>query len=144
MQRTRDTSRNGFVRGAFYNAAIEYQRLSKERIYKKILNQKFGIQDIQKSVLFDKWYIAERLKAFYHLEKMLDSNTVTYLINNKRYIQYTSIRADYLCERNIDADILYLFVVREQKSPKFLNECRGCSLFTKHSYTPSETSSPPT
>lgn len=40
--------------------------------------------------------------------------------------------ADYLCERNFDMHILYLFVVREKKSPKFPNECKGCSLFTKH------------
>ena len=25
-----------------------------------------------------------------------------------------------------------VFVVRERRTPKFLNECKGCSLFTKH------------
>lgn len=66
------------------------------------------------------------------LEKMLDSNSVTYLINSKRYIRYTSISADYLCEHHMDASVLYLFVVRERRTPKFPNECKGCSLFTKH------------
>lgn len=111
---------------------ITFPSKNRERIYKEILNHNLGIQDIQKSIFFDKWYIEERLNDFYYLEELLDSNTVTYLINSTRYIQYTSIRADYLCEHNIDTGILYLFIVRERKSPKFPDECTGCSLFTKH------------
>lgn len=111
---------------------ITFPSKNKERIYKEILNHKIGIQDIQKSIFFEEYYIEERLKDFYYLEKMLDSNAVTYLINSKRYIQFTKISADYLCERNIDMNIVYLFVVREWKYPKFQNECKGCSLFTKH------------
>lgn len=111
---------------------ITFPSTNKDRIYKEILSQKFGIRDIRKSIFFDKWYIEERLNNIYYLEKMLDSNSVTYLINGKRYTQYTSIRADYLCKYNMDENILYLFVVRERKFPKFLNECKGCSLFTKH------------
>lgn len=111
---------------------ITFPSKNKERIYKEILNKKISINDIKKSAFFEKWFIEERLENFYHLEKMLDSNAVTYLINSKRYISYTSIRADYLCERGIEKDIVYLFVVRQQTAPKFENECKGCSFFTKH------------
>lgn len=63
---------------------ITFPSTNKERIYKEILNRNFGINDIQKSTFFDKCYVEERLKDFYYLERMLDSNTVTYLINEKK------------------------------------------------------------
>lgn len=111
---------------------ITFPSKNKERIYKEILKHNLTLQDIQKSIFFDDYYIEERLNDFMFLEQLLDSNSVTYLINNKRYIQYTKIKSDYLCERNINSDIIYLFIVQERKNPKFENECKGCSLFTKH------------
>lgn len=111
---------------------ITFPSKNKERIYKEILKRNLTLQDIQKSIFFDGCYIEERLNDFMFLEQLLDSNSVTYLINNKRYIQYTKIKSDYLCERNINSDIIYLFIVQERKNPKFENECKGCSLFTKH------------
>lgn len=65
---------------------------------------------------------------------MIDSNSITYLINARRYIAYTNIKADYLCERKKDSEILYLFLVLERRYPKFKNECKGCSFIRKHDY----------
>lgn len=113
---------------------ITFPSKNKERIYKEILSQKLTMDDIRKSVFFDKWFIEERLQSFHFLEEMIDSNSITYLINAKRYITYTKIKADYLCEHLIDRSILYLFLVMEQYHPKFKNECKGCSLFRKHEY----------
>ena len=68
---------------------ITFPSKNKERIYKEILKHNLTLQDIQKSIFFDDYYIEERLNDFMFLEQLLDSNSVTYLINNKRYIQYT-------------------------------------------------------
>lgn len=111
---------------------ITFPSQNKERIYKEILMQKFSMQDIEKSIFFEECYIKERLENFYYLEKMLDSNAVTYLINKNRYRQYTRINADYLCEYDVNANIIYLFLILVRSSSKFANECKGCSLFTKH------------
>lgn len=128
-----------FPQEAFFHLAglqhltdITFPSTNKERVYKEILKQNLGIRNIQKSVFFKKCFIEERLKSLQHIEHMLDSNAVTYLINNKNYAQYSRIRADYLCERKMSAEIFYLFIVRELKSPKFHDECKCCSFFKKH------------
>lgn len=64
---------------------------------------------------------------------MFDSNSITYLIHSKKYVMYTRIKADYLCEQKLkDGSIIYLFLILEKRIPKFENECRGCSFFKKH------------
>ncbi len=65
---------------------------------------------------------------------MIETDSFYYKINMKRYIQYTNIKADYLCESKQEAHTIYLFLVMERINPKFENECKGCSLFTKHRY----------
>lgn len=112
---------------------LTFPSKNKERIFKEIISGNLTIADIRKSVFFDKWFIGERLQNFQFLEKMIDSNSITYLINAKRYITYTNIKADYLCEYSLDNEVLYLFLVKEH-NPKFENECKGCSFFRKHEY----------
>lgn len=111
---------------------ITFPSTNKERIYKEILNGNISINDIKKSIFYDKWFIEERLENLYILQKMFDSNSITYLIHSKRYVTYTRIRADYLCEYKMEDGIIYFFSVIERKSPKFKGECKGCSFFKKH------------
>lgn len=112
---------------------LKFPSTNKERIFKEIVSGNLTIKDIRKSVFFDKWFIEERLQNFQFLEEMIESNSITYLINAKRYIAYTDIKADYLCEHLSDNEVFYLFLVKE-RSPKFENECKGCSFFRKHEY----------
>lgn len=113
---------------------LTFPSANKERIYKEILEKNLTVNDIKKSVFYNKWFIEERLNSFYHLRNMIEGDTITYLINTKRYIKYTSIKADYLCEHKVNLDILYLFLVMEKYHPIFKNECKGCSFFRKHDY----------
>lgn len=112
---------------------LKFPSKNKERIYKEIVSGNLTIKDVRKSVFFDKWFIEERLQNFHFLEQMIESNSITYLINARRYITYTDIKADYLCEYFLDNEVLYLFLVKE-RSPKFENECKGYSFFRKHEY----------
>lgn len=113
---------------------ITFPSTNKERIYKEILNGKITIDDIKKSIFYEKWFIEERLANLYMLQEMFDSNSVIYLIHSKKYVMYTRIKADYLCEQKMeDGSIIYFFSVIEKRMPKFKNECRGCSFFKKHS-----------
>lgn len=113
---------------------LTFPSKNKERIYKEIVGGNLTIEDVRKSVFFEEWFIEERLQNFQFLEQMIDSDSITYLINAKRYITYTEIKADYLCERIVNNDIIYLFLVKERRYPKFKNECKGCSYFRKHDY----------
>lgn len=113
---------------------LTYPSTNKERIYKEILDKNLTVNDIKKSIFYSKWFIEERLNSFNHLKEMIEGDTITYLINAKQYIKYTSIKADYLCEHKANLDILYLFLVMERHYPIFKNECKGCSLFRKHDY----------
>ena len=113
---------------------IPFPSTNKERIYKEILNKKFTIDNINTSVFYDEWFIEERLNDFKFLQNMIETNSFYYKINARRYIQYTNIKADYLCEHKQDMNTIYLFLVKEKLRPRFKDECRGCSLFTKHDY----------
>lgn len=113
---------------------ITFPSKNKERIYKEILQKNITIADLKKSTFYEKWFIEERLLCFYYLKEIIESNSIIYLINSKRYITYTQIRADYLCEYVDEYDIIYLFLVIESHYPKFENECKGCSMFKKHGY----------
>lgn len=113
---------------------LTFPSKNKERVYKEILKKKLTINDIEKSLFYGKWFVEERLKSFCHLKDMIEGDTITYLINAKRYITYTSIKADFLCEHKLGLDILYLFLVLEKYHPVFENECKGCSFFRKHDY----------
>ena len=113
---------------------ITFPSTNKERIYKEILNKKFTIDNINTSVFYDEWFIEERLNDFKFLQNMIETNSFYYKINARRYIQYTNIKADYLCEHKQDMNTIYLFLVKEKLRPRFKDECRGCSLFTKHDY----------
>ena len=77
---------------------ITFPSTNKERIYKEILSKNFTIDDINTSVFYDKWFVEERLSDFKFLQDMIESNSFYYKINARRYIQYTDIKADYLCE----------------------------------------------
>lgn len=110
---------------------LTFPSTNKERIYKEILKRKITIDDIKKSVFYEKWFIEERLNNFTYLEDLLDSNTVRYLINQKQYMSYSDIKADYLCERTILTDIFYLFIVKENNAIDS-NVCKGCSFLRKH------------
>lgn len=112
---------------------LTFPSKNKERIYKEIVSGNLTMEDVRKSVFYDKWFIEERLQNFHFLEQMIESNSITYLINARRYITYTDIKADYLCEYFLDNEVLYLFLVKEH-NPKFENECKGCSFFRKHRY----------
>lgn len=111
---------------------ITFPSTNKERIYKEILKGQITIEDIKKSVFYEEWFIEERLSNLHLLQDMFNSNSITYLIHNKMYVKYTTIRADYLCVQNTEQGIIYLFSVIERKSPRYVNECRGCSFFKKH------------
>lgn len=113
---------------------LTYPSTNKERIYKEILKKNFKVNDIEKSVFYGKWFVEERLNSFIYLKDMIEGDSITYLINTKRYITYTTIRADYLCEHKVDVGILYLFLVIERYYPIFKNECKGCSFFKKHEH----------
>ena len=128
-----------FPAESFYHLAglqhledITFPSKNKERIYKQILEGKFTIDDINISVFYDEYFIEERLLNFKFLKKMIESNSFYYLINSREYIRYTKIKADYLCEHKQQQNVLYLFLVIEKLYPKFKNECKGCSFFTKH------------
>ncbi len=113
---------------------LTFPSTNKERIYKEIMKGKLTESDIKKSLFYEKYFVEERLLSFPFLEWMIDANSITYLINARRYIARTSIKADYLCERKINSEVLYLFLVMERQYPKFKNECKGCSFFRKHDY----------
>lgn len=113
---------------------LTFPSTNKERIYKEILEKNLTVNDIEKSIFYNKWFVEERLNSFGYLKDMIEGDTITYLINAKRYIAYTSIKADYLCEHKVSPDILYLFLVMEKYHPIFKNECKGCSFFRKHDY----------
>lgn len=113
---------------------LTFPSTNKERIYKEIMKGKLTESDIKKSLFYEKCFVEERLLGFPFLEEMIDANSITYLINARRYIARTSIKADYLCERKINSEVLYLFLVIERQYPKFKNECKGCSFFRKHDY----------
>lgn len=125
---------------AFYHLAglqhlkdITFPSTNKERIFKEILKKKITYKTIQKSIFLDEYYIQERVANLPLLEKILDSNSVTYLINKKEYMKYTTIKADYLFEyKDSDVDIFYLFSVLVRNSSHFKDECKGCSFFKKH------------
>jgi len=105
---------------------LTYPSTNKERIYKEILKKNFTVNDIEKSIFYGKWFV---LNSFIYLKDMIEGDFITYLINAKRYIAYTTIRADYLCEHKNNLGILYLFLVMERYHPMFKNECKGCSFF---------------
>ena len=111
---------------------LTFPSTNRERIYKEILKKKLTINDINISVFYDEYFIEERLLNFRFLRDMIESNSFYYLINAREYIRYTTIKADYLCEHKESLRVLYLFLVIERLYPKFKNECKGCSFFTKH------------
>lgn len=113
---------------------VTFPSTNKERIYKEILKRKLTINDINSSSFYEKWFIEERLSDFKFLRDMIETNSFYYKINSRRYIQYTDIKADYLCEHKQDINTIYLFLVIQKQYPRFKNECKGCSLFTKHDY----------
>lgn len=128
-----------FPAESFYHLAglqhltdLTFPSTNKERIYKEILDKNITIDDIKKSIFYNETCVEERLSSFIYLKDIIETDTVTYLINSKRYIRYTKIRADFLCEHKIISDILYLFLVKEKNNIKFENECKGCSFFRKH------------
>ena len=123
-----------FPEDAFFHLAglqhlkdITFPSTNKERIYKEILKGNITIDNINRSVFYEQFFIEERLENFEIIQKMIESNMITYLINPKEYVKYSKIKADYLCEY-IDMDITYLFLVKESITEKY----KGCSLFTKH------------
>lgn len=65
---------------------LTFPSKNKERIYKEIVGGNLTIEDVRKSVFFEEWFIEERLQNFQFLEQMIDSDSITYLINAKRYI----------------------------------------------------------
>ncbi|MBO5302687.1 MAG: hypothetical protein J6A92_01405 [Lachnospiraceae bacterium] len=113
---------------------ITFPSTNRERIYKEILKQKLTINDIKTSEFYEKWFIEERLSNFKVLRDIIEGNSFYYKINARKYIEYTDIKADYLCEHKQDINTIYLFLVIQKLYPKFENECKGCSLFTKHNY----------
>lgn len=113
---------------------LTFSSTNKERIYKDILNKKLTNEDLKKSTFYDRWHIDERISNLVLLKEMIESNSMYYLIHGNKYIQYTSIKADYLCEYNHIKNIVYLFLIHERKYPKFYGECKGCSFFIKHDH----------
>lgn len=113
---------------------LTFPSTNKERIYKEILKKRLTLCDIEKSIFYGQWFIEERLNSFRHLISMIEGNSVTYLINASRYIAYTSIKADFLCEHKVSPDVFYLFLARERWHPIFKDEYKGCSFFKRHGY----------
>lgn len=114
---------------------ITFSSKNKERVYKDILKGKVTENQIKKSIFYEKYYIFERIIYLKRLEEMLDSNKCVFLINQKEYIKYTKIIANYLCEYHLPEtqnESLYLFSIKSN-NPKLKNECLGCSFFKKHS-----------
>lgn len=113
---------------------LTFPSTNKERIFKEILNKNFTIEDAKKSIHYEEYFIEERVTNLKHLKSMIESNAVYYRINKKKYIQYTKIFADYLCEHHKSEKILYLFLVMENSFSALENEAKGCSFFVKHRY----------
>jgi hypothetical protein len=61
---------------------------------------------------------------------MLDSSRMLFYINNKEYMKYTRIVADYLCEYADETGTFYFFMIKT-KYPKVDLEYGGCSFFKK-------------
>ncbi len=111
---------------------LTFPSKNKQRIYKEILNGKITCKTLEKSVFYRSWFIEERLSILPRINEIFESKVVTYLINPQQYIQYTNIKADYLCEqKNVD-EILYLFLAIEKNNPTSIKECRAISFFKKH------------
>lgn len=116
---------------------ITFPSQNKERIYKDILAGKISFEIIKNSAFYNEYNIEERITNLPLLEKMLDSSNLLFYINNREYMNYTKINANYLCEYietsiNSDTSETYYFFMVKSKYPKVSNEYSGCSFFKKH------------
>lgn len=110
---------------------IRFPTTNKERIYTRIKEKSITEELIKKSVFYEAYRIEERIQYLKYLESMLDSSKVMFAINLKEYIKYTRIKADYLCEYDMDEmQCLYLFMVKE-KQAKDAKQYKPCSFFKK-------------
>lgn len=113
---------------------ITFPSQNRERIFKEILQRNITMETLKKSVFFEENFISERIENLYLIENIISTNDgISYRINPKDYIKYTTIQADYLFEyKKVIPQIFYFFSVIEKSNPRFTNECKGCSFFCKH------------
>lgn len=112
---------------------ITFPSKNKERILKEILFKKITIETLKKSEYFEEYYIEERLLYLNMIQTMLEDGSAVFLINPNEYSRYTTIKADYLFKYTyLNVHELYFFSIIERLSPRFENECKGCSFFKKH------------
>lgn len=111
---------------------ITFPSTNKERLYKEIHEGRLSLADIQHSIYYHKWFIEERMQCVSRIAELIESNAMVYLINNKEYIRYTNIKADFLCVGTVDGETIYLYLVYEYWYRKFDHEYKCCSMFKKH------------
>lgn len=101
--------------GMQYLDDLSFGTTSKERIYKKILNDQITLNDLKKSVHYTD-DIEERIKYFSKLEEILDNDHLTFLFNPKSLPHVvTGIKAKFLLvseikKENVDNQIAYFFI----------------------------------
>lgn len=110
---------------------LDFGTKSKAFIFKKILDREITILDLQKSVFYEEWNIKNRIANLGLIPDIIELGKAKYLINRNVYKNYTTIKADYLMEYNIEQRIFYLFSLIVQNNPDFANECVCCSFFQK-------------
>ena len=83
-----------------------------------------------KAFIFKK-ILENRIANLGLIPDIIELGKAKYLINRNVYKNYTTIKADYLMEYNIEQRIFYLFSLIVQNNPDFANECVCCSFFQK-------------
>lgn len=75
--------------------------------------------------------IENRITNLGLIPDIIELGKAKYLINKNVYKTYTTIKADYLMEYNIEQNIFYVFSLVVRNNPDFANECICCSFFQK-------------
>ena len=119
------------IAGLQHLTDLDFGTKSKSFIFKKILNKEITTLDLQKSVFYEEWNIANRVSNLGLIPDIIELGKAKYLINRNEYRRYTRIEADYLMEYDIEQRIFYLFSLIVQNNPDFVNECVCCSFFQK-------------
>lgn len=123
-----------FPKASFFHLAgmqhltdIKYGTTNKERIFENILSGDIKMENIQKSEFFEEYFIRERLENLLNLEHILDNGKLIFQINKNKYIQFSTIKADFLLRYEVDI-ILDFFTVKNDIYQNYV----GCSFFKEH------------
>lgn len=86
---------------------MRLQRGKRADIFDEILEEKIGINQIQKSSFYKE--MAMRLEPLTHLEEFLDNEQLIFRYNEKVH-KYSCIKAEYLLEGKYKENVIYLFL----------------------------------